>query len=162
MTSDELLDQPALVVLLGAMVSVVLCFAVAYIYGMVEIVRKHKILSHMETLGYRRAPSGIWTRRRAVEVLKAADSMPTLGSPKMDATRQKLREQLDSPVYSRLIAALGFLFAAMVVIVAIVAGRASVTLALLPAAIVFPAFHHAIRHTDKSWRSNETVRKGPK
>ena len=82
MTSDELLDQPALVVLLGAMVSVVLCFAVAYFYGMVEIVRQHKILSHMEKLGYRRAPSGIWTRRRAVEVLKAADSMPTrlLGS----------------------------------------------------------------------------------
>ncbi len=109
----------------------------------------------MEKLGYKRSPPGIWTRSRAVEVLRAADSMPTLGSPKMDATMQKLREQSYSPIYSRLIAALAILFAAMVVLVGIIAGRAIVMIALLPAAVVFLAFHHAIKHTDKSWRCKE-------
>jgi hypothetical protein len=67
----------------------------------------------MEKLGYKRSPCGVWTWSRTVEVLKAADSMPTLGSAKMDAIRQKLRKQSDSPVLGWLIAALAFLFAAM-------------------------------------------------
>ena len=58
-----------------------------------------------------------------------------------------------------LIAALAFLFAAIVAIAAIIAGRAVVAFALLPAAVVFLAFHHAIKHTDKSWRCKESERK---
>ena len=109
----------------------------------------------MEKLGYKRSPCGAWTWSRTVEILKAADSMPTLGSSKMDAIRQKLRKQTDSTVLGWLIAALALLFATMVVIAAIIAGRAVVALALLPAAVVFLAFHHAIKHTDKSWRCKE-------
>ena len=159
MTPDELLDHPALVALIGGVVAFGLCFVVAWCYIAIRGVRMLKILFHMEKLGYKRSPFGMWTWSRAVEVLKAADSMPTLGSSKIDATMQKLREQSDSPVYGCLIAALAFLFAAMVVLVGIIAGRAIVMLALLPAAIVFLAFHHAIKHTDKSWRSKEVLRK---
>ena len=155
MTPNELLDHPALVALLGMVVAFVFCFAVGWCYTAIRNVRILKILLHMEKLGYKRSPPGIWTRSRAVEVLRAADSMPTLGSPKMDATMQKLREQSYSPIYSRLIAALAILFAAMVVLVGIIAGRAIVMIALLPAAVVFLAFHHAIKHTDKSWRCKE-------
>jgi hypothetical protein len=44
----------------------------------------------------------------------------------------------------------------MVALMAIATGRAIVALALLPAAIVFLAFHHAIKHTCESWRCKET------
>ena len=156
MTSEELLGHPALVMLLGALAALVPCFAVAGIYITLRNVRVLKILSHMEKLGYKRSPSGIWTLSRATEVLKAADGMPTLGSAKMDATRQKLREQSDSPVFGRSVAILALLFAAMVVLMAIATGRAIVALALLPAAIVFLAFHHAFKHTEEPWRRKET------
>ncbi len=157
MTPNELLDHPALVALLGAVGALVLCFAVAGIYITLRNVRVLKILLHMEKLGYKRSPDGWWTMKRMNEILKAADSMPTLGSAKMDATRQKLREQSGSPVFGRLIAALALLFAAMVALMAIATGRAIVALALLPAAIVFLAFHHAIKHTSESWRCKETT-----
>ena len=156
MTSEELLGHPALVMLLGALAALVPCFAVAGIYITLRNVRVLKILSHMEKLGYKRSPSGIWTLSRATEVLKAADGMPTLGSAKMDATRQKLREQSDSPVFGRSVAILALLFAAMVALMAIATGRAIVALALLPAAIVFLAFHHAFKHTEEPWRRKET------
>ena len=156
MTPNELLDHPALVALLGAVGALVLCFAVAGIYITLRNVRVLKILSHMEKLGYKRSPSGIWTLSRATEVLKAADGMPTLGSAKMDATRQKLREQSDSPVFGRSVAILALLFAAMVVLMTIATGRAIVALALLPAAIVFLAFHHVFKHTEEPWRRKET------
>jgi len=157
MTSEELLGHPALVMLLGALAALVPCFAVAGIYIALWNVRVLKILSHMEKkLGYKRSPSGIWTLSRATEVLKAADGMPTLGSAKMDATRQKLREPSDSPVFGRSVAILALLFAAMVVLMAIATGRAIVALALLPAAIVFLAFHHAFKHTEEPWRRKET------
>ncbi len=159
MTPTELLDHPALIALLGAVGALVLCFAVAGIYITLRNVRVLKILLHMEKLGYKRSPDGWWTMKRMNEILKAADSMPTLGSAKMDATRQKLREQSGSPVFGRLIAALALLFAAMVALMAIATGRAIVALALLPAAVVFLAFHHAIKHTDKSWRCKESERK---
>jgi hypothetical protein len=155
MTPNELLDHPALVALLGAVAAFSLCFFVAWCYNAIRVVRTLKILFHMEKLGYKRSPCGTWTWSRTVEILKAADSMPTLGSSKMDAIRQKLRKQTDSTVLGWLIAALALLFATMVVIAAIIAGRAVVALALLPAAIVFLAFHHAIKHTDKSWRCKE-------
>jgi len=155
MTPNELLDHPALVALLGAVAAFSLCFFVAWCYSAIRVVRTLKILFHMEKLGYKRSPCGAWTWSRTVEILKAADSMPTLGSSKMDAIRQKLRKQTDSTVLGWLIAALALLFATMVVIAAIIAGRAVVALALLPAAIVFLAFHHAIKHTDKSWRCKE-------
>ena len=152
MTPNELLDHPALVALLGAVAAFSLCFFVAWCYNAIRVVRTLKILFHMEKLGYKRSPCGAWTWSRTVEILKAADSMPTLGSSKMDSIRQKLRKQTDSPTLGWLIAALAFLFATMVVIAAIIAERAVVALALLPAAVVFLAFHHAIKHTDKSWR----------
>jgi hypothetical protein len=152
MTPNELLDHPALVALLGAVAAFSLCFFVAWCYIAIRVVRTLKILFHMEKLGYKRSPCGTWTWSRTVEILKAADSMPTLGSSKMDSIRQKLRKQTDSPTLGWLIAALAFLFATMVVIAAIIAERAVVALALLPAAVVFLAFHHAIKHTDKSWR----------
>ena len=152
MTPNELLDHPALVALLGAVAAFSLCFFVAWCYIAIRVVRTLKILFHMEKLGYKRSPCGAWTWSRTVEILKAADSMPTLGSSKMDAIRQKLRKQTDSTVLGWLIAALALLFATMVVIAAIIAERAVVALALLPAAVVFLAFHHAIKHTDKSWR----------
>ena len=155
MTPNELLDHPALVALLGAVAAFSLCFFVAWCYIAIRVVRMLKILFHMEKLGYKRSPCGAWTWSRTVEILKAADSMPTLGSSKMDAIRQKLRKQTDSTVLGWLIAALALLFATMVVIAAIIAGRAVVALALLPAAVVFLAFHHAIKHTDKSWRCKE-------
>lgn len=155
MTPNELLDHPALVALLGAVAAFSLCFFVAWCYIAIRVVRTLKILFHMEKLGYKRSPCGAWTWSRTVEILKAADSMPTLGSSKMDAIRQKLRKQTDSTVLGWLIAALALLFATMVVIAAIIAGRAVVALALLPAAVVFLAFHHAIKHTDKSWRCKE-------
>ena len=155
MTPNELLDHPALVALLGTAAAVCLCFLVAWCYIAIRVLRTLRILFHMEKLGYKRSPCGVWTWSRTVEVLKAADSMPTLGSAKMDAIRQKLRKQSDSPVLGWLIAALAFLFAAMVVIAAIIAGRAVVVLALLPAAVVFLAFHHVIKHTDKYWRCKE-------
>ena len=155
MTPNELLDHPALVALLGAVAAFSLCFCVAWCYIAIRVVRMLKILFHMEKLGYKRSPCGAWTWSRTVEILKAADSMPTLGSSKMDAIRQKLRKQTDSTVLGWLIAALALLFATMVVIAAIIAGRAVVALALLPAAVVFLAFHHAIKHTDKSWRCKE-------
>jgi len=155
MTPDELLEHPALVALLGAVVAFGLCFFVTWCYIAIRGVRTLKILFHMEKLGYRRSPCGVWTWSRTVEVLKAADSMPTLGSPKMDATRQKLREQSDSPVVDWLLAVLALLFAAMVVIAAVVSGRAIAALALFPAALVFIVFRHAIKHTDKSWRCKE-------
>ena len=155
MTPNELLDHPALVALLGAVAAFSLCFFVTWCYIAIRVVRTLKILFHMEKLGYKRSPCGAWTWSRTVEILKAADSMPTLGSSKMDAIRQKLRKQTDSTVLGWLIAALALLFATMVVIAAIIAGRAVVALALLPAAIVFLAFHHAIKHTDKSWRCKE-------
>ena len=155
MTPNELLDHPALVALLGAVAAFSLCFFVAWCYIAIRVVRTLKILFHMEKLGYKRSPCGAWTWSRTVEILKAADSMPTLGSSKMDAIRQKLRKQTDSPTLGWLIAALAFLFATMVVIAAIIAGRAVVALALLPAAVVFLAFHYAIKHTDKSWRCKE-------
>ena len=152
MTPNELLDHPALVALLGAVAAFSLCFFVAWCYIAIRVVRTLKILFHMEKLGYKRSPCGAWTWSRTVEILKAADSMPTLGSSKIDSIRQKLRKQTDSTVLGWLIAALALLFATMVVIAAIIAGRAVVALALLPAAVVFLAFHHAIKHTDKSWR----------
>ena len=152
MTPHELLDHPALVALLGTAVVFGLCFLVTWCYVAIKGVRTLKILFHMEKLGYQRSPCGTWTWSRTVEILKAADSMPTLGSSKMDSIRQKLRKQTDSTVLGWLIAALAFLFVVMIVIAAIVAGRAIVVLALLPAAIVFLAFHHVIKHTDKSWR----------
>ena len=155
MTPNELLDHPALVALLGAVAAFSLCFFVAWCYIAIRVVRMLKILFHMEKLGYKRSPCGAWTWSRTVEILKAADSMPTLGSSKMDAIRQKLRKQTDSTVLGWLIAALAILFAAMVVLVGIIAGRAIVMIALLPAAVVFLAFHHAIKHTDKSWRCKE-------
>ena len=155
MTPNELLDHPALVALLGAVAAFSLCFFVAWCYIAIRVVRTLKILFHMEKLGYKRSPCGTWTWSRTVEILKAADSMPTLGSSKMDSIRQKFRKQTDSPTLGWLIAALAFLFATMVVIAAIIAGRAVVALALLPAAVVFLAFHHAIKHTDKSWRCKE-------
>ena len=155
MTPNELLDHPALVALLGAVAAFSLCFFVAWCYIAIRVLRMLKILFHMEKLGYKRSPCGAWTWSRTVEILKAADSMPTLGSSKMDAIRQKLRKQTDSTVLGWLIAALALLFATMVVIAAIIAGRAVVALALLPAAVVFLAFHHAIKHTDKSWRCKE-------
>ena len=155
MTPNELLDHPALVALLGAVAAFSLCFFVAWCYIAIRVVRTLKILFHMEKLGYKRSPCGAWTWSRTVEILKAADSMPTLGSSKMDAIRQKLRKQTDSTVLGWLIAALALLFATMVVIAAIIAERAVVALALLPAAVVFLAFHHAIKHTDKSWRCKE-------
>ena len=155
MTPHELLDHPALVALLGTAVVFGLCFLVTWCYVAIKGVRTLKILFHMEKLGYQRSPCGTWTWSRTVEVLKAADSMPTLGSSKMDAIRQKLRKQTDSTVLGWLIAASAFLFATMVVIAAIIAERAVVALALLPAAVVFLAFHHAIKHTDKSWRCKE-------
>ena len=155
MTPNELLDHPALVALLGAVAAFSLCFFVAWCYIAIRVVRTLKILFHMEKLGYKRSPCGAWTWSRTVEILKAADSMPTLGSSKMDAIRQKLRKQTDSTVLGWLIAALALLFATMVVIAAIIAGRAVVALALLPAAVVFLAFHHSIKHTDKSWRCKE-------
>ena len=155
MTPNELLDHPALVALLGAVAAFSLCFFVAWCYSAIRVVRTLKILFHMEKLGYKRSPCGAWTWSRTVGILKAADSMPTLGSSKMDAIRQKLRKQTDSTVLGWLIAALALLFATMVVIAAIIAGRAVVALALLPAAVVFLAFHHAIKHTDKSWRCKE-------
>ena len=155
MTPNELLDHPALVALLGAVAAFSLCFFVAWCYIAIRVVRTLKILFHMEKLGYKRSPCAAWTWSRTVEILKAADSMPTLGSSKMDAIRQKLRKQTDSTVLGWLIAALALLFATMVVIAAIIAGRAVVALALLPAAVVFLAFHHAIKHTDKSWRCKE-------
>ena len=156
MTPNELLDHPALVALLGAVAAFSLCFFVAWCYIAIKVVRTLKILFHMEKLGYKRSPCGAWTWSRTVEILKAADSMPTLGSSKMDAIRQKLRKQTDSTVLGWLIAALALLFATMVVIAAIIAGRAVVALALLPAAVVFLAFHHAIKHTSESWRCKET------
>jgi len=159
MTPDELLDRPALVALIGIVIAFVFCFAAAGCYIAIRNVRMLKILLHMEKLGYKRSPLGIWTWGRAVEVLRAADSMPSLGSSKMDATMQKLREQSDSPIYCYLTAALAILFAAMVVLVGIIAGRATVMLALLPAAMVFLAFHHAFKHTDKAWRNKEVLRK---
>ena len=152
MTPNELLDHPALVALLGAVAAFSLCFFVAWCYIAIRVVRTLKILFHMEKLGYKRSPCGTWTWSRTVEILKAADSMPTLGSSKMDSIRQKLRKQTDSPTLGWLIAALALLFATLVVIAAIIAERAVVALALLPAAVVFLAFHHAIKHTDKSWR----------
>ena len=155
MTPNELLDHPALVALLGAVAAFSLCFFVAWCYFAIRAVRTLKILFHMEKLGYKRSPCGAWTWSRTVEILKAADSMPTLGSSKMDSIRQKLRKQTDSPTLGWLIAALSFLFATMVVIAAIIAERAVVALALLPAAVVFLACHHAIKHTDKSWRCKE-------
>ena len=155
MTPNELFDHPALIALLGAVAAFSLCFFVAWCYIAIRGVRTLKILFHMEKLGYKRSPCGAWTWSRTVEVLKTADSMPTLGSAKMDATRQKLREQTDSPALGWLIAALALLFTAMVVIAAIIAGRAVVAFALLPAAVVFLAFYHAIKHTDKSWRCKE-------
>ena len=155
MTPNELLDHPALVALLGAVAAFSLCFFVAWCYIAIRVVRTLKILFHMEKLGYKRSPCGTWTWSRTVEILKAADSMPTLGSSKMDSIRQKLRKQTDSTVLGWLIAALALLFATMVVIAAIIAERAVVALALLPAAVVFLAFHHAIKHTDKSWRCKE-------
>ena len=155
MTQNELLDHPALIALLSAVIAFSLCFFVAWCYIAIRVVRTLKILFHMEKLGYKRSPCGAWTWSRTVEILKAADSMPTLGSSKMDSIRQKLRKQTDSPTLGWLIAALAFLFATMVVIAAIIAGRAVVALALLPAAVVFLAFHHAIKHTDKSWRCKE-------
>ena len=155
MTAHELLDHPALVALLGAVAAFSLCFFVAWCYNAIRVVRTLKILFHMEKLGYKRSPCGAWTWSRTVEILKAADGLPTLGSAKMDATRQKLREQADSPVFGWLTALLAFLFAVMIVLAAVVAGRAIVALALLPAAMVFLAFHYAIKHTDKSWRCKE-------
>ena len=155
MTAHELLDHPALVALLGAVAAFSLCFFVAWCYNAIRVVRTLKILFHMEKLGYKRSPCGTWTWSRTVEILKAADGLPTLGSAKMDATRQKLREQADSPVFGWLTALLAFLFAVMIVLAAVVAGRAIVALALLPAAMVFLAFHYAIKHTDKSWRCKE-------
>ena len=155
MTPNELLDHPALVALLGAVAAFSLCFFFFFCYIAIRVVRTLKILFHMEKLGYKRSPCGAWTWSRTVEILKAADSMPTLGSSKMDAIRQKLRKQTDSTVLGWLIAALALLFATMVVIAAIIAGRAVVALALLPAAVVFLAFHHAIKHTDKYWRCKE-------
>ena len=155
MTAHELLDHPALVALLGAVAAFSLCFFVAWCYNAIRVVRTLKILFHMEKLGYKRSQCGAWTWSRTVEILKAADGLPTLGSAKMDATRQKLREQADSPVFGWLTALLAFLFAVMIVLAAVVAGRAIVALALLPAAMVFLAFHYAIKHTDKSWRCKE-------
>ena len=152
MTNAELLDHPAIVVLIGAVVSFLICFVVAWIYIARRIVRVFKILFHMEKLGYKRSPCGIWTRERMAEVLKAADKMPTLGSEKMDATRQKLREQSDSPVFGWLLATLALLFLLMIAFAAVVTGRAVVVLALLPAGIMFLAFHHAIKCVDNSLR----------
>ena len=152
MTAAELLDHPALVALLGAAAAFLLCFPVVWCYIAIRNVRVLKILLHMEKLGYKRSPCGIWTISRIVEVLKAADSMPTLGSPKMDATMQKLRAQSDSPVFGWLLAVLGLFLSGVVAFVAISTGRAIVAIALAPAALVFLAFHIAIKHTDKSWR----------
>ena len=129
MTPNELLDHPALVALLGAVAAFSLCFFVAWCYIAIRVVRTLKILFHMEKLGYKRSPCGAWTWSRTVEILKAADSMPTLGSSKMDAIRQKLRKQTDSTVLGWLIAALALLFATMVVIAAIIAGQAIVMIA---------------------------------
>ena len=155
MTPHELLDHPALVALLGAVAAFSLCFFVAWCYIAIRAVRTLKILFHMEKLGYKRSPCGAWTWSRTVEILKAADSMPTLGSSKMDAIRQKLRRQTDSPVLGWLTAVLAFLFAVMIVIAAIVAGRAIVVLALLPGVLVLLALHLVVKRTDKSWRCKE-------
>ena len=155
MTPHELLDHPALVALLGTAVVFGLCFLVTWCYGAIKGVRTLKILFHMEKLGYLRSPCGTWTWCRTVEILKAADSMPTLGSSKMDAIRQKLRRQTDSPVFGWLTVVLAFLFAVMIVIAAIVAGRAIVALALLPGVLVLLALHLVVKRTDKSWRCKE-------
>ena len=155
MTPNELLDHPALVALLGAVAAFSLCFFVAWCYIAIRVVRTLKILFHMEKLGYKRSPCGAWTWSRTVEILKAADSMPTLGSSKMDAIRQKLRRQTDSPVFGWLTVVLAFLFAVMIVIAAIVAGRAIVALALLPGVLVLLALHLVVKRTDKSWRCKE-------
>ena len=88
MAPSEILDHPALVALLGTAAVFGLCFLVTWCYGAIKGVRTLKILFHMEKLGYKRSPCGTWTWSRMVEVLKAADGMPTLGSAKLDATRQ--------------------------------------------------------------------------
>lgn len=152
MTPHELLDHPALVALLGTAVVFGLCFLVTWCYLAIKGVRTLKILFHMEKLGCQRSPCGTWTWSRMVEVLKAADSMPTLGSSKMDAIRQKLRKQTDSTVLGWLTAVLAFLFAVMIVLAAVVAGRAIVVLALLPGVLVLLALHLVVKRTDKSWR----------
>ena len=50
------------------------------------------------------------------------------------------------------LAVLGLFLSGVVAFVAISTGRAIVAIALAPAALVFLAFHIAIKHTDKSWR----------
>ena len=155
MTPHELLDHPALVALLGTAVVFGLCFLVTWCYVAIKGVRTLKILFHMEKLGYQRSPCGTWTWSRTVEVLKAADSMPTLGSSKMDAIRQKLRKQTDSTVLGWLTAVLAFLLAVMIVLAAIMARRAIVALALLPGVLVLLALHRVVKRTDKSWRCKE-------
>ena len=155
MTPHELLYHPALVALLGTAVVFGLCFLVTWCYVAIKGVRTLKILFHMEKLGYQRSPCGTWTWSRTVEVLKAADSMPTLGSSKMDAIRQKLRKQTDSTVLGWLTAVLAFLLAVMIVLAAIMARRAIVALALLPGVLVLLALHRVVKRTDKSWRCKE-------
>jgi len=156
MAPSEILDHPALIALLATAAVFGLCFLVTWCYVAIKGVRTLKILFHMEKLGYQRSPCGAWTWSRAVEVLKAADGMPTLGYAKMDATRQKLRDQTDSPVLGWLTAVLAFLFAVMIVLAAVVAGRTIVALALLPGVLVLLALHCVVKRTDKSWRCKET------
>ena len=153
MTLSELLDRPALIVLIGALASFVLCFATTWIYIAIGNIRVFKILFHMEKLGHKRSLNGWWTRKRMIEILKTADGMPTLGSPKIDATMQKLREQVDSPMFRWLLAGQFLAFVAIAVCMAIISGRIIIIpLALLPATIVFLVFNFAIKATNKSWR----------
>ena len=156
MTATELLNHPALIAFIGAVVAFVLCFATTWIYIAVGNIRVFKILFHMEKLGYNRSLNGWWTRKRMIEILKAADGMPTLGSPKMDATMQKLRGQVDSPMFRWLLAGQFLAFATIAVCMAIISGRTTIIpLALLPAAIIFLVFNFLMKTTNKSWRCKE-------
>ena len=149
---SELIEHPALAALIGVAVVFHLCFVAAWIYIATRVIPLLKILFHMEKLGYRRSPIGIWTWGRAIEVIKTADARPTLGSAKMDSAMQKLRNQSDSPILGWLMAALALLDTAMAILVAIVVEQAIVVIVFLPIVIMFLAIYLAIRRFDKSWR----------
>ncbi len=151
MDLHELLAHPAVLLLLVAFMAFFVCFFIVWVHCALMVFRVLRILLHLEKLGYQRSPLGWWSWRMVREFLASADRMDSLGSPKMDVVREKLRKQVDSHFAVWMLVLLSALLTVIVVLFAFLSGKPVVLWALLPFCIVFYVLYRAMKFQD-SWR----------
>lgn len=144
MSAKELMARPAWLLVLATGLATIGIFAAVWLWLAIATARKLRLIRFAQRRRLVCHPNP-WTSKRAQrEYLAKINRLPSLGDAAMDALRQRLRRQSESPIFAWLLLVLFLLFVALVVSFAFASGDPLVLLLIIPLGAVAGLFAKAL------------------